>query len=85
VDLDLFLDLDLREKEFRALRGTTLALTVLDQPLEVELPADARPDEVFTVEGEGLFQPDEEPEEGEELGEDAPGAAGDLHIVPRVH
>jgi hypothetical protein len=85
VDLDLFLDLDLRAKEFQALKGTTLALTVLDQPLKVELPADASPDEVFSVEGEGLFQPDEEPEEGEEPDDDEPGSAGDLHIIPRVH
>jgi hypothetical protein len=84
VDLDLFLDLDLRAKEFETLKGTTLALTLLEQPLEVELPADATPDEVFTVEGEGLFQPDEEPEGGEEPDEDEPGSAGDLHIFPRV-
>jgi hypothetical protein len=84
VDLDLFLDLDLRAKEFAALKGKPLELTVLDQPLEVELPADAEPDEVFTVEGAGLFQPDEELEEGEEIDEDEPGSAGDLHIVPHV-
>ena len=84
VDQDLFLELELRVKEFEALRGTTIALTVLDQPLEVDLPEDAQPDEVFTVEGEGLFVPNEEPEEGEEPGEDAEGSAGDLHLVPRV-
>jgi hypothetical protein len=85
VDLDLFLELDLRAKEFDALKGTTLALTVLDQPLEVDLPADARPDEVFTVEGEGLFVPDEE-EAGEEddPDEEVEGSAGDLHLIPRV-
>jgi hypothetical protein len=85
VDLDLFLELDVRAKEFEALKGTTIALTVLDQPLEVDLPTDAEPDEVFTVEGEGLFVPDEEPEEGEEPEEDAEGSAGDLHLIPRVH
>lgn len=84
VDQDLFLELSLRRKEFEALRGTTLALTVLGQPLEVDLPADAAPDEAFTVEGEGLFVPDEEPEEGEEPDEDAPGTSGDLHLLPRV-
>jgi hypothetical protein len=84
VDLDLFLELGLRRSEFAAQRGRTLTLDVLGQPLEVELPADADPDEVFTVEGAGLFEPDEALGEGEEPDEDTPGEAGDLHIVPRV-
>ena len=85
VDLDLFLELAMRAKEFEALKGTTLALTVLEQALEVDLPADAKPDEVFTVEGEGLFVPDDDPEDGEEPDEDETGSAGDLHLIPRVH
>lgn len=95
VDLDLFVELDLRAPEFAALRGRTLRLTVLDEPLEVDLPADADPEEVFTVEGAGLAETadDEEAEQGPEEGadeddgpddEDAPVTAGDLHLVPRV-
>lgn len=84
VDLDLFLELDLRRSEFAAQRGRPLVLDVLGQPVEVELPADAEPEEVFTVEGAGLFEPDEALEEGAEPDEDTPGTAGDLHIVPRV-
>jgi hypothetical protein len=81
VDLDLFLELRLRRKEWERLLGTTLHLTVLDQPLDVDLPSDADPGEAFTLEGEGLFEPDD-PEGVAD--EDAPGAAGDLHLIPVV-
>lgn len=93
VDLDLFVELALRASEFEALKGRTLTLDVLGTPLEVEVPADADPEEIFTVEGAGLFQadedqpdgepPEDEPEEDEEDAE-PPGLSGDLHLVPRV-
>lgn len=84
VDLDLFVELSLRRAEFERLKGKPLTLEVLDEPLEVEIPADAAPEEVFTVEGAGLFEPDDEPEEGEDPDPEAPGHSGDLHLVPRV-
>lgn len=89
VDLDLFVELDVPRAEFERLRGRTLVLDVLGEPLELELPADADPEEVFTVEGAGLL----EEEDGEGGSEDddteggdagAPGLCGDLHLVPRV-
>jgi hypothetical protein len=80
VDLDLFLELDVRREEWERLRGTTVPLRVLDAEVRLDLPADADPEEVFTLEGEGLFE-----EDGESEGEEAPGWAGDLHVVPVVH
>jgi hypothetical protein len=76
VDLDLFVELRMRRREFEARRGTTLRLVVLGDPVEVDLPPDADPDEVFTLEGEGLLG--EEPGEGSEQ----EAESGDLHLVP---
>lgn len=84
VDLDLFVELPLRRAQFDALKGSAVTLQVLEGPLEIEVPADARPEEVFTVPEAGLFEPDEELAEGEEVDEDTPGTAGDLHILPLV-
>jgi Zincin-like metallopeptidase len=84
VDLDLFVELPLRRRDFEARRGTSVTLHVLEQPLEIEIPADADPEEIFTVEEAGLFEPDVELEEGAEPDEDTPGTAGDLHLVPLV-
>jgi hypothetical protein len=82
VDLDLFLELRMRRKEWDALRGRRIELVVMDDALPVDLPADADPDEVFTLEGEGLF---EEDESAEAEGEEAPlGISGDLHVIPIV-
>jgi hypothetical protein len=82
IDLDLFLELDVRKREWDRLLGTTVSLDVMGERIEVSIPADADPTEVFTVEGEGLF----EEEEGEAPeGEQPSGWAGDLHIVPVVH
>jgi hypothetical protein len=75
VDSDLFVELRLRRREFERRRGTTLRMTVLEEPVELDLPADADPDEVLTLEGEGLW---EEAADGRE------GEAGDLHVVPVV-
>ena len=88
VDQDLFVELRLRRKEFEALRGKPLRLTVLGEPLETELPPDADPDEVFTVEGEGILGgsgvDDEEGSEEPGEGEGDPASTGDLHLVPVV-
>jgi hypothetical protein len=83
VDLDLFLELDLRRAEWDALRGKVVRLQVMNEPVEFELPKDASPTEVFTLEGEGLYEGDEEEEVAEE-GEGVGGVSGDLHVVPRV-
>lgn len=77
VDLDLFLELPLRRKDWDALPGHRIALKILDGNLEVDVPDDALPDEVWTFEGEGLVDDDEgEAREGE--------AAGALHVIPLV-
>jgi len=85
VDLDLFVELRMRRREFEARRGSTFTFQLLDEPLEVELPADASPDEIFTVPEAGLVEggPDEEEDE-EDPDDDAPRTAGDLHLVPLV-
>ncbi len=76
VDLDLFVELPLRKAEFEGLRGHRKTLTILEQPVDVEIPEDGDPSEVFTLEGGGLLEDEED---------DAPDApAGDLHIVPLV-
>jgi hypothetical protein len=86
VDLDLFLELPMRRREWDAVRGTTVTLTVLGDPVEVAIPSDAAPDEVFTLEGEGIFEPDLEADDEDDRpdDEDVPGNRGDLHIVPLV-
>ncbi|HVG93869.1 MAG TPA: hypothetical protein VND21_05445 [Planctomycetota bacterium] len=94
VENDLFLELRLRPPEFEARRGTTIELTVLDEPFEAEIPEDAEPGEILTYEGAGL--PSDEDDHGHRHGskreakraapsdedddEDAP-PAGDLHLV----
>ena len=79
VELDLFVELRLRRPELERLRGTTLSLTVLGEPLEVDLPEDVEPGETLTVEGLGLVAGDDE--EAESEGEEE---AGDLHLIPLV-
>jgi hypothetical protein len=75
VELDLFVELRLRRKEWERLRGTTLVTTILGEPFEGDVPSDALPGEVLTYEGEGLS----------EEGEDGKGGAiGDLHLIPIV-
>lgn len=87
VEGDLFVEARLRRKEFDALRGKTLTMTVLGEPLEVEIPADAEPGEPLTYEGEGLLDDAESEGEGGDAPRGASGqapAAGDLHLVPVV-
>lgn len=76
VEGDLFVELRLRRAEWASRRGTTLELTVLGEPLQVELPADAEPGEILTIEGAGLLPEDADPDD-----EDAEADAGDLHLV----
>lgn len=79
VDIDLFLELELRKKDWNGLVGTRLVLTVLDDRLEVDVPADTQPEEIWTFEGEGLLEDGaaddeidevEKDEADEDLGED---------------
>ncbi|MFV1959089.1 MAG: metallopeptidase family protein [Planctomycetota bacterium] len=89
VDLDLFLELELRRKEWEALPGHRLCLCILGERFEVDVPEDLDPDEIWTFEGEGLIEGEDEEAgdgpEGEE-GDEPPaaGLAGDLHVVVLV-
>ncbi len=80
VDLDLFLELPMRRKEWDAMPGQRVTLKILDGDFEVDVPDDALPDEVWTFEGEGLVDDDAEDEEAAR----ADGAAGALHVIPLV-
>jgi hypothetical protein len=82
VEGDLFVEVSLRRRDLEALRGRTLSMTVLGEPLEVEVPADAAPGETLTFPGEGLV--DDRGAHGEAEGEADGAAAGDLHLVLRV-
>ncbi len=76
IDLDLFVELPMRRAEFARLRGRRTEFTILEEPVEVEIPEDGDPDEVYTLEGAGLLEDEDD---------DSPdAAAGDLHIVPLV-
>lgn len=81
VDLDLFVEVGMRRKDFEALKGRPLTLKVLGEPVELEIPSDAEPEEIFTLEGSGLLQTAEDEDE-DAATDDVP--AGDLHIVPVV-
>jgi predicted Zn-dependent protease with MMP-like domain len=81
VDLDLFVEVEMRRKAFEALRGKTLVLKVMGETVETEIPADADPEEVFSLEGQGLLQTAEDDDPDTDPN-DLP--AGDLHVVPLV-
>jgi hypothetical protein len=88
VDLDLFVEVTLSEAAWEELRGGTLELALGDTVFEIEVPEDASFDEVWTLEGCGLFEPEpgtgeEQPDETQEAGTDE-GHRGDLHVVPVV-
>lgn len=78
---DLFVELRLRRRAFEALRGTTVRLTVLDEPFEAEVPADAKPGDVLTFEGEGVLPDDVDAHDADSHDADPDAAAGDLHLV----
>jgi hypothetical protein len=89
VDLDLFLELELRKADWKRLPGSHLTLQIGDEPFEVDVPSDMDPEEIWSFEGEGLLQGEEDDEEvvipDEEADEDEPPPlAGDLHVVPIV-
>lgn len=74
VDLDVFVEVWLSEAVWKQQVGGVLRLTLDEDVLEVELPEDADPAEVLTLEGAGLFE--SEPFEDEPL-----PPTGDLHLV----
>jgi len=84
VDLDLFLEVNLRQPDWARVPGTHLVLNVLDEPFEIEVPSDAQPDEVWTFEGEGLLEGEDEDEEDEADDDEADGLAGALHVIPVI-
>lgn len=82
VDNDVFLELPLRESEFAALRGSSVVLTLPGAEMNLDVPADATPDETWQIEGAGLFEEDPDVElETLEDDEEVAGHFGDLHIV----
>ena len=78
VDLDLFLELPIRRRDWDAMLGKRITLKILDAELEIDVPADAAPDEVWTLEGEGLVDGGDEDEDED----DPEGPAGALHVIP---
>ena len=88
VDIDLFVEIELPAAEWVSLRGETMELVIGDDTFEVEVPEDVDFDEIWTLEGCGLFEPapgvtEEQLAEAEDLDtDDELGRFGDLHIVP---
>jgi len=80
VDLDLFLEVRLRWPEWEAVRGKPLVLEIGKDPLPLEIPDDAAPDEAWTIEEAGLI--DELPDEDDD--DPRPPRFGNLHVLPLV-
>lgn len=80
VDMDLFLELRLRWPEWESVRGKPLVLQLGKEPLPLEIPEDAAPDDAWTIEEAGLI--DDIPDEDDE--DPAPPKFGDLHVLPLV-
>ena len=83
VDLDVFIEVVLPEAAWAALRGKTVPLQVQEEEFEIDIPADASPEDCWTLPGCGLFESEtgvtvEALEEDEEV----PGRFGDLHVIP---
>ncbi|MDJ0975845.1 MAG: hypothetical protein QNJ98_15400 [Planctomycetota bacterium] len=74
VDLDVFAEVWLSAYTWARLVGTRLSLTLGEDVLEIELPADADPAEALVLEGAGLYE--SEPFEDEPL-----PPCGDLHLL----
>ena len=82
VDVDVFIELPLRAPEFEALRGTTVILKLPGADMELDVPADAAPDETWTIEGAGLFEEDPGIDlEALEDDDEVTGTFGDLHVM----
>ncbi|MHC5009333.1 MAG: hypothetical protein ACYTG6_00105 [Planctomycetota bacterium] len=96
VDLDLFLELHVPRSAWKDIPGSRLRLVVLERPLEIDVPEDAEPDEIWTFEGEGFSDREDEDEsdadeaDADEAGDDEAGdddasaPVGALHIIPMV-
>ncbi len=80
VDLDLFLELRLRWPEWESVRGRPLVLQLGKEPLPLEIPHDAAPDDVWTIEEAGLI--DEIPDDDDD--DPPPPRFGNLHVLPLV-
>lgn len=83
VDLDVFLEVVLPDAAWAALRGTGAPLHVQGEVFEIEIPADASPEECWTLPECGLFESEtglsiESLDDDEEV----PGRFGDLHVIP---
>lgn len=82
VDTDVFVELPLRASQWEALRGTRIVLTLPGAELEIDVPADAEPDETWLIEDGGLFEEDPGVDlEALEEDDEVAGHFGDLHIV----
>jgi hypothetical protein len=79
VDLDLFVELVLPVEAWKRLRGRTVAVSVLGDDFEVEIPDEAGLDEVWTLPDCGLFEPLPGGPQGDE---EEPGRFGDINLVP---
>ena len=83
VDLDVFLEVPLREREWKDKRGHTLSLSVQGEVFEIELPADAVFEDCWTLPGCGLYEMDVGVDlDTLEDDDEVPGRFGDLHVFP---
>lgn len=90
VDNDVFVEIAAPRAQWIKRVGSELALHVGGESLALSLPDPEALEEIWTIEGAGLFEPDpdvtlEELEDAREDGGDVPGTFGDLHIVPVVY
>jgi hypothetical protein len=82
VDNDVFIELPLRHSEFLALRGTSVVLRLPGADMELDVPAEAAPDETWQIEGAGLFEEDPDIDlDALEDDEEVTGQFGDLHVI----
>lgn len=90
VDLDLFVEIEQPGEAWEALRGETMELAIGEEVFEIDVPADVSFEEIWTLEGGGLFEPapgvtEEQLAEAEDFeSDDELGRFGDLHVVPIV-
>ncbi len=90
VDNDVFVEVAAPRAQWMKWMGSELALHVGGESLALSLPDPEALDEIWTIEGAGLFEPDpdvtlEELEEARDDGGEVPGSFGDLHVVPVVY
>lgn len=80
VDLDVFMEVRLPQARWSELLGQRVALRVLEEELELELPEDFEGSEALTLEGAGLYDDDPGVDE-----DDPAPETGDLHLMPWVY